>query len=50
MLDFSATDYPLVLERSLNSMTDLLYLLTVVPKASEWDVELRTFVCAMFCL
>lgn len=42
VLDFSSTEHPVTLERSLNSMTDLSYLLTSIPKrANEWDAQLR---------
>ncbi|KAI6207263.1 E3 ubiquitin-protein ligase [Aphelenchoides fujianensis] len=42
VLDFSNTEHPVTLERSLNSMTDLSYLLTSIPKRpSEWDGPLR---------
>lgn len=41
VLDFTGSEYPAVLDRSLHSMTDLGYLLSVTPKRHEWDSELR---------
>ncbi|KAI6183003.1 E3 ubiquitin-protein ligase [Aphelenchoides bicaudatus] len=41
VLDFTGSEYPAVLDRSLHSMTDLGYLLSVTPKRHEWDAELR---------
>ncbi|KAI6219878.1 E3 ubiquitin-protein ligase [Aphelenchoides besseyi] len=42
VLDFTQNEQSVLLERSLNSMTDLSYLLTSIPKrASEWDSQLR---------
>jgi E3 ubiquitin-protein ligase UBR2 len=41
VLDFTATEFPAVLERSLHSITDLGYLLLLTPKRHDWDGELR---------
>jgi hypothetical protein len=41
VLDFTGSEYPAVLDRSLHSLTDLSYLLSVTPKKHEWDPELR---------
>jgi hypothetical protein len=41
-LNFSKDSYPAILRRALYMLKDVEYLITVVPKPSEWKDSLRT--------